>query len=194
MKINIVKDNDVIADAVVTAIALASAIANAYADDFANANAHGPRCREMHHHRRSRRDLPRPRATVFGIRRRCGSSRRCRRRVHRRPARRARRSTTTRTRRRLRIDDIPIIIRVVAGFYRVGVVEMTSPDRRDRLIVPRFDGDSLGARHDARDDDRHRPRLPARSFDHRARVANDRTPSLQPTPAWYERCGGCGNA
>ena len=38
----------------------------------------------------------------------------------------------------LRIADIPIIIRVVAGFYRVGVVEMTSPDRRVRLIVPRF--------------------------------------------------------
>jgi len=34
--------------------------------------------------------------------------------------------------------DIPIIIRVVAGFFRVPVVVMTSPDRRVRLILPRF--------------------------------------------------------
>ena len=38
----------------------------------------------------------------------------------------------------LTIEDIPIIIRVVAGFFRVGVAEMTSPDRRKRLIEPRW--------------------------------------------------------
>ena len=38
----------------------------------------------------------------------------------------------------LTVDDIPIIIRVVAGFYRIKVVAITSPDRRYRLIVPRY--------------------------------------------------------
>lgn len=38
----------------------------------------------------------------------------------------------------LTVDDIPIIIRVVAGFYRVAVAEMSSPTRRQRLVEPRW--------------------------------------------------------
>lgn len=38
----------------------------------------------------------------------------------------------------LKVDDIPTIIRVVAGFYRVAVTEMTSPTRRQRLVEPRW--------------------------------------------------------
>lgn len=38
----------------------------------------------------------------------------------------------------LAVDDIHMIIRVVAGFFRVKVVAMTSPSREGVLIEPRF--------------------------------------------------------